>query len=885
MIVTALVMVALVRAQAPSAAATVSGRVLDAEGRPAVGVEVLLSGLEAGSPGRPVLSRAKSDNYGRFKIDVPDEKDPSRANSPLALWAYRAKSGLAGQAFTRRALPATGSVRLKLSGPVQTALRVVGPDAKPVAGARVAPVSVHVPGGMRPRSTYPLPDSLTRLLTTETDAGGKGQIDGCRPEDIDAVWVEAAGFGRQGTELAAGAGATRSITLEPAGRLTGRVQTDDPSDARGLAISAITFPGVESRGSPHTVGEGRTTPDAGGRFEIAALAAGKLALNVVPAEGSKLRPKLPADLVIEPGKTTEVTIAMEGPAQARTVVGRVVDREGRAVEGAVVFQSGDSPARTEAETGADGRFKLPGVVTRPTYVFVRKPGYCFGGLVIAPESEEVTLAIRKVSEPPVLMRKTLPPALPRQEEIALARRLIDPYAERVFKQGDEGEKVRTLEALARIEPERVLELIEQKKVFSAPFFNGMIGLQVALGMMDESVDEALAVLEGVEDPGAKAIGCIIASRKIGLQKRAQAIDVLERALLNAKAAREPDGIRLLLMGQVAEGFLDVGQAERGRALLREGETVAKQFPKGGWAGYARGAFAEELVQIDVEAALGLTKDLDDPREFDRHHGNIAHELGSRDPARAEAVLMMVRDRLQRDLYTVRVVYRMAPVDLARARRLAEAIGDDGLKGFGLGMMALRLSEARKEAAREVLASAYESLERSSHIIQPKPNSLYYFCSVAAALLPVAEQVDPGLVDEYLWRSLAMRRPHPWEADLNGRMPGQADAPLAMMLARYDRAIAHSLVEPLARDTGPAHAYFSNRGELHAAAAAIDPKWAVALVEAMADDPDLKLQSPKNSARLAVANVLGRAGEQRFRKLLSSFLFLWVPDVEDVDPYE
>ncbi len=58
--------------------------------------------------------------------------------------------------------------------------------------------------------------------------------------------------------------------------------------------------------------------------------------------------------------------------------------------------------------------------------------------------------------------------------------------------------------------------------------------------------------------------------------------------------------------------------------------------------------------------------------------------------------------------------------------------------------------------------------------------------------------------------------------------------------------------------------FSRRGELYAAAAAIDPKWAVALVEVLPDDPDLKIREPKNSARLAVAAVLGRAGEERYR---------------------
>ena len=336
---------------------------------------------------------------------------------------------------------------------------------------------------------------------------------------------------------------------------------------------------------PRISGEGSAKTDADGRFEIPALAAGTLALNVLPADGSQLRPKLPSGLAIVPGKTTEVTIALEGPPGERKVTGRVVDRDGRPIGGVTVFQSGDSPARTEAETGADGRFELTGVVARPTFLFARKSGYRFCGVAIAPEAADVTIMINKVDEPPRILRKTLPPPLPHQEEIALARRLLDPYADRVLKEGGQPEKIRTLEALARIEPERVLELIH-KKVFDVPFFNGMIGLRTAIGLMEESVDEALTVLESLEDPTAKAIGYIEGSNKLGTQNRDRALEVLDQALLNARAAKEPDGARLLLMGQVAERFLDLGQSERGRAILREGEAIAKQLPKAGWVGYA-----------------------------------------------------------------------------------------------------------------------------------------------------------------------------------------------------------------------------------------------------------------------------------------------------------
>ena len=313
------------------------------------------------------------------------------------------------------------------------------------------------------------------------------------------------------------------------------------------------------------------------------------------------------------------------------------------------------------------------------------------------------------------------------------------------------------------------------------------------------------------------------------------------------------------MGKVAERFLDLGQAERGRAILREGEALAKQLPKAGWVGYARGAFAEELVQVDLEAALALTKDLADAGQFDRHHGNIAHELAGRDPAQAERVLTMVKDQRQRDQYTVRVVYRMAPLDLGpcpppggidqRRRPQGVRSGNDGpppgrdRQGLGAGGARKRLRIARAFVPR--------SARRNQTAFMTSPPSRPFCCRSPSGSTPGSSRNISGAASRC--DSPTHGRPCP------GGRHAQADVLLAMMLARYDRAIARSLVEPLARGGGPAAVYFSSRGELYAAAAVIDPKWAVALVEALPDDPDLKIQSTKNSARLAVANRAGPGG--------------------------
>ena len=311
-----------------------------------------------------------------------------------------------------------------------------------MAGARVAPGSVRVAGGVRPTSTFPPPDSLADLLAATADAAGEGQIKGCRAEDVEAVWVEAAGFGRQASDLSAVAGNARVITLKPAGRLTGRVQADDPSAARGLEVIAMTQP--QAAAGPQMSGEGRTTTDADGRFEMPALAAGKLALNVIPAEGSKLRPKLPTELPIEPGKTTEVTIALEGPPRERTVAGRVVDREGQPVASATVFQSGDSQVRTETKTGrgraipAERCQRAADLPVRPQ---ARLPPSV--GLASTPESTDVSLVIHRVDQPPSGQKaQTPPPPCPaRKKRCCVAPGgLTRACRRRVLKKGGEPRK-------------------------------------------------------------------------------------------------------------------------------------------------------------------------------------------------------------------------------------------------------------------------------------------------------------------------------------------------------------------------------------------------------------------------------------------------------------
>lgn len=110
----------------------------------------------------------------------------------------------------------------------------------------------------------------------------------------------------------------------------------------------------------------------------------------------------------------------------------------------------------------------------------------------------------------------------------------------------------------------------------------------------------------------------------------------ESALAIVAAIERPDA-RANALCLAAQELLDLGETAAAVPLLREGEAIAKSLAVEGWPGYARGCVAEVLARIELEGGLALAKDLKDPFEHARHHGNIAYEIAATDPAAAERV--------------------------------------------------------------------------------------------------------------------------------------------------------------------------------------------------------------------------------------------------------
>jgi RNA polymerase sigma factor (sigma-70 family) len=565
----------------------------------------------------------------------------------------------------------------------------------------------------------------------------------------------------------------------------------------------------------------------------------------------------------------------------RTVTGHVLDRQGKPVAGVRVL-SLDESRRITATTDAEGRFRLEGVLEGPAYLFADGAGFRFGGQALPADDKPLDLALTRTGEPVEKVMRPLEPAVARKERRDLAARILEPG----LAVKDASSRMRALEVLALLDPPRVLDRLE-KNAITQDFFKEYLRRAVAKALAGDSFDEARTVVEAMRDPFWRSTGYCDLCDALSDGKREQKREMLAQSLVHARATADA-WQRIVALARIAKRLRQLGDAERAGKLLREAEPAARQLPATEIAGYARATFAEELAVIDLPAALVLVKDLKDPMEYDRHHGNIAIKLAAAHPADAERVLGMLRtpgEILQgvgsrpaavsyaRDQDGVRVCYRMAPADEERAKRIASRITDPGYRAQAYGIMALALARAKKPArATELLHQAFTVLADHVSGGQDQPKSLLPAPVMAASLLFVAEEIDPSLVGEFFWRTLALRTLPPAEAPAwsAAEMP---DLPL--LLARYDRTAARTLLESMERRAPFTEERYGSFGRtLLPALAAVDPKWAVRVLDR------LPAGSHKEMQRLTLARALALDGEAHRRFVYQQCGLCWVDDDED-----
>jgi hypothetical protein len=592
---------------------------------------------------------------------------------------------------------------------------------------------------------------------------------------------------------------------------------------------------------------------------------------------------------VEParGRTASLPDVVLSPVPPlREVAGRVVDRQGKPISGAEVFQSGDGPHPTRSRTDPQGRFRLGGVFEGRAFLFVRADGFRFQGHAIEANGRDVELALDRRSEGTRRLA-TLPPVLPRDQERALAQKALAPVIQGLLPQipsllrgNGLGKLMQLGTVTAKVDPAMVLDLAER---LVPAEYGEYVFLLVAEGLLDEAPEEALAVAEMITKERWRAHLYIQASDRVPTADRARKKELLDTALLYARSDPDPVG-RLDGLGYIARRWLDLGERDRAVALLREGQAYAAALPPPGTSSrpsegiHARGRFAAQLARIDIKAALELAEGFRDEAYNDWYIGGVALVVAERDPAEAERISTRLRYDTSR---LPRLCGRMAPADLARARALVGRIDDAHGQADALARMARALAPSNPEAAATVLEDTLAALEDLQRAGRQNTYSSYDPCTLAGSLLPVAERLGPDHLERCFWRALALRPPRPARGSGNGTYEGGA-AQLALVLARYDRAVARAALEPAARRLGelfdPRYTYQARR--FYAAATMIDPHWALSLVEAAPDRTSPGGYRPRDEARQTVAEVLAQAPASRWDYLMERVLFFHTDSRDD-----
>ncbi len=212
------------------------------------------------------------------------------------------------------------------------------------------------------------------------------------------------------------------------------------------------------------------------------------------------------------------------------------------------------------------------------------------------------------------------------------------------------------------------------------------------------------MVESLPDSQTKALALMNVIRALPASERGRKQILLEHAttLVNARLQQANPARRLQIMSAIGEQWLDMGERDRARPLLDEGKTLNDVFQAEFVGQLGRLEPTEVLPRLQKLAAPG---NRNNPNYRNNALAEVAVQLATDRPTLAEQVLNLREssgDQNHAVYMELRLCRRLARVDPARARRVADSLTGTGTRACAWASVAAGLAEKDKAGASEAL---------------------------------------------------------------------------------------------------------------------------------------------------------------------------------------
>ena len=748
-----------------------------------------------------------NDDGGAFRLEI-ERKRLTGIGRFQFVWAYHPGRTVGVQQVDLTKNGELPPVRVTLAEPSKRTLTILDSEGHPVAGARVATV-MHAAITSPQFNSFVTPDDCLERMTIATGADGAAAISYLSSAfDPQSARVTAPGIAPHILALPYQPGSDRyTLKLGQPARVAGSVFYDSGEPAADLPLEVWVensyylprVPAVEKAlGDPTVIrfNPGPVRTGADGTFSTPP--------KVMTGRSYRISVRTAGDPLVSSDWLLATTELTNFPAlrlrRHRQLTGLVQDRRGEPIAGARVFLPSGAPATT---TDARGRFLLDGVLPDRTYLLVQAKGFRLQGWPAVParQAEERKLIVVRTDEPADRTLLPQPAAISLEESRAMARRLLESFLQTTLEKGDDIARLNALGLLNRIDPARALELLEAHP-FQNPGFDAVLRFRIAAALSGTDPVEAESIVAAIANPALRARGYVwLAEAVPAAEPRSRPPRLLERATVQANApagggAGADIRDRLNELTRVAGGWLDLGDVEKARPLIREGLKLIEALPP---ADRNHRGFLPAAARVELDPVLSLLRDMSSARRRSCYVA-IAPALAREHPAEAERVFGLIDDlpnapsQERKSDVALRLCLAMAKTDPERAKRLLAVLKSPREQAIAWALLALALADRDQAAARSALTESIrliDGLDGPPSVAERIGRPFTVAFNPAASILPIVERIMPEHLDEVFWKAVALMPKND-----TARARGVVDPPiayLAVFLARYDRQVADLLV--------------------------------------------------------------------------------------------